>query len=633
MNAFFNLLRSMRFAIAVLCVVAIAATIGSILEQNQSAVVYVSRYGTYWTSLFMLCRLTDVYHAWWFLLLLAFMATSTALCLWQRTPGMWREMRSFRLERSRTSLRRAAHHASFPSAAHAVEALYEHLRSTGFKVRIKTFNGGWVLAGRRGAGRRAGYILVHGAMVLICVGGLVDGNVPLHWRIWRGDVTPAALDVPPAQAPAAARLSRDAGAFRAMITLPRGGSVDDIGTMAQLPAGDGYLVQPLPFGLHLRDFTIDHYPNGQPRDFVSTLEIVDGARRIPVTLRVNQPFTYRGVTLFQSGFDDGGSRVTLRLAGVAQPVSLRVGEAAPLLLAGQPYTLEATELKTINVFARGTAPSGWRGQSKPGEHTVDVGPSLAFRLRDASGQATSFVVYQRALEIDGARWFVQSRGDGAETAYLRLPADAQGTLRGYAGWVQALHDPATRQRAAASLAEGVADPALAKTVRASSAALLERFAAEGLSGIARFVPADAGERERIAGGRLYLDLLERSAARLSPGFPAERTRDALQAYTDSRTGNWPALVELAEVEAVPAAVLQVTRAPGANIVYLGAALLAAGVCAMTFIRERRIWLHWHGGELLLALDANRVTPALDDELAAQRTAIAHLLAIPTKGES
>lgn len=632
MKGLLQLLRSMRFAIAVLCVVAVAATIGSILEQNQPAVVYVGRYGAYWARLFGLCGLTDVYHAPWFLLLLFFMAASTALCLWQRTPGMWREMRAWRLERSSASLRRAAHQASFAAIGAQAGPLRDLLRSAGFGVRLKTFDGGWVLAGRRGAGRRAGYVLVHGAMVLICVGGLVDGNPGLRWQLWRGAVKPAPLDLPAGRAPASARLDGEAGAFRAMVTLARGADANE----AVLAAGDGYLVQPLPFRLHLRDFTIERYPNGQPRDFVSKLEILDGARRIPVTLHVNQPFTWRGVTLFQSGFDDGGSLATLRLRGAdnapLQEIVLRVGEAAPLLVKGQPWTLEATELKTVNLFARGAAPTSWRSQSRPGAHTVDVGPSLSFRLRDSSGQAESFTVYRRALDIGGAPWFVLARGDGAATRYLRLPADGAGSLRGYLAWSAALHDAAARRRAAAVVAAGVGDPQLAATVRASAEALLARFADEGMAGIARLVPPAASQRQRLASGQLYLELLERSAAALAPALPQARVHDAMLAYSDRREGGWPALVELAALDQVPASVLQVTRAPGAALVYLGLAVLAAGVCAMAFVRERRIWLHWQDDELLLALDANRPTPGMEEELKTYGAAIAVLLHSPAASQ-
>lgn len=619
------LLRSMRFAVAVLCVVALAATIGSVLLQNQPTAEYVGKYGVHWTAVLRLAGLFDVYHAPWFLALLGFMATSTALCLWQRTPAMWREMRGFRAGRSRASLLRVPHHAAWPldrvSASAAHPALRTLVGDAGFALRQEALagtDGGWVLAARRGMGRRAGYVLVHGAMVLICVGGLVDGNLPLQWRLWRGEATPAPLHLAPQDAPAAARLPANGGSWRAMLTVPEGGSA----ASAILAAGDGYLGQPLPFEVRLKRFSLEQHANGQPRDFASEIEIHDGDRVIPLTLRVNQPASHRGITLYQSGFDDGGSTVALRLGGDIK--RLRIGEQAALLVGGESVTLEPVELRTVNVLARDALPASWKRLARPGERSVDVGPSVLLRVRDRQGQAEEWLSYQKPFEIDGKRWFVFGRraAASADMAYLRLPADRQGSLDGYRAWSAALNDPAARQAAAAAVAAGSRDPRLAATLRASADHLLARYAEDGLPGIAQMVDA-APE----GGAGLVLDLLRHAAARLAPGMPPELLNDSLLAYSEARAMRMTALAELEGFTEVQASVLQVTRAPGAGLVYLGAFLLALGVITMTFIRERRLWLHYDGRQLLLALDANRPSPVLDEEFAAHRAAIDQLLLI------
>ncbi|MFA9218851.1 MAG: cytochrome c biogenesis protein ResB, partial [Sphingomonadaceae bacterium] len=148
MRTLVNLLRSMRFAIAILTVVAVAATTGSVLEQSQPAVVYVSRYGEFWATFFKLCGLTDVYHAWWFFLLLGFMASSTALCLWQNTPSMLRDMRAYREHKSLASLRALEHHVELSIAADNTlpTRLATYLRSQGFKYKHISIAGGPMLA-------------------------------------------------------------------------------------------------------------------------------------------------------------------------------------------------------------------------------------------------------------------------------------------------------------------------------------------------------------------------------------------------------------------------------------------------------------------------------------------------------
>jgi cytochrome c biogenesis protein len=625
-----SLLRSMRFAVAVLVVVAVAATIGSILEQNQPAVVYVSRFGAYWSALFTVAGLTDVYHAWWFFVLLGFMAASTTLCLWQRTPAMLRAMRGHRLEKSRASLARTPHRAEWDAAPGQTTrgTLQAALKDSGFSVRSRAEGAGWIIGGRRGSGRRAGYLLVHAAMVLICVGGLADGNVGLRWRLWRGEIQPARLDVPPDRLPAAARLDPGTGSFRAAVKVAEGSRADT----AEIAMGDRYLLQRLPFGMQLDRFEVAHHPNGLPRDFVSTLRIVDGTRTLPVTLRVNHPVTFRGVTLFQSGFDDGGSELDLRLRSLTgapdQRLHTRVGDAAPLLADGQPYTIEATELHTVNVMARDAGfPASWSRQRDPGARSVDAGPSLQLRLRNAQGQAEEWQVWQRPLTLEGEAWVVlgRRRPEDAQMRYLRLPADSDGRADAFLAWSAALNTPAARARAAAELARAVPDAALAANLRTGAERLLERFSKGGLDAVGALVPANLDANRRAAGAKLYLDLLERAAALLEPRVQGRMIRSALLSYSEIHAAGVPTLIQLDGYRQVQAAVIQVTKAPGAKLVYLGCAMLALGVVCMYFVRERRVWLHCDGRTLLLALDANRPGPQLDTELSELRSLVDHTL--------
>jgi cytochrome c biogenesis protein len=619
MKPFLNLLRSMRFAVAILCVVAVAATTGSILEQSQPAVTYVSRYGEFWAAFFALCGLTNVYHAWWFYTLLTFMASSTALCLWQNTPSMLRDMRSYRENKSIASLRNLDFHVELPlpqpNRAHA--GLASYLSAQGFRYKHTFTGGGSLLAARAGGARRLGYLLVHGAMVLICVGGLMDGQL----------------------------------SYRASVTIPEG----ETRSSGAIQDGDNIVQQQLPFALRLKRFRIEHYANGQPKDFTSDLEILDGSVVRPVTLQVNHPYTYHGVTLFQSGFADGGSQVALRLQGPAQQdIQGVIGNATPLLLNGQPATLEFTELRAINVFSKEAAQGpAWNSLGHPGDRTRNVGPSVAFHLRDPQGQADDWLVYQNAIEVDGTPYRVigHRAAQEQEMRYLRIPLDADGSIANYQRLAAALADPQQRVRAVQETAARVGDAHLAATVSATSTTLLEGFQRQGFRAVAAMsarhihtqprpeaadaatAPAganDDGEQAAMAEvAGLYQQLLERTAAQLLPGADARLLHDALNAYDDALAMQLPALFTFERFTQVNATGLQATHAPGATLVYLGCALLALGVMAMYFVRERRIWLHSAGDTLLLAFAANRNSPALRAEFDRHTDAIAQLVCTPT----
>ena len=74
-----ELLSSMRFAIALLTVICIASVIGTVVKQGEPLNNYVNQFGPFWAELFGQVNLYTVYSAWWFLLILAFLVTSTTL--------------------------------------------------------------------------------------------------------------------------------------------------------------------------------------------------------------------------------------------------------------------------------------------------------------------------------------------------------------------------------------------------------------------------------------------------------------------------------------------------------------------------------------------------------------------------
>jgi cytochrome c biogenesis protein len=272
----------------------------------------------------------------------------------------------------------------------------------------------------------------------------------------------------------------------------------------------------------------------------------------------------------------------------------------------------------------------WSSRGKPGDRTRDVGPSIAFRIRDKLGQSDEWLVYQRAVEIDNAKYRLIGRRHAQEDAmrYLRIPTSANGSLAAYTRLINAMGDPHSRARAAKEVAAKVVNVRLASTLEKTSEALMAGFFSKGYRALVDMVQTNGDSEQELKVGQLYLQLLERSASLLL-AQDAETTprfvHDALSAYNDTLEMQLPTLFAFESFEQVNATGLQVTHAPGAALVYLGAALLAMGVIAMYFVRERRIWLHAQGGNLLLAFSANRHTPALQTEFDRHTDAIAQLL--------
>lgn len=118
-SALYELMSSMRFAVSLLTALAIASVIGTVLKQAEPYPNYVSQFGQFWFPVFETLGWYDVYHAGWFLLILAFLVASTALCIYRNGPLMVREMLNFREHAAEASLQLFAHRGELRLAARA----------------------------------------------------------------------------------------------------------------------------------------------------------------------------------------------------------------------------------------------------------------------------------------------------------------------------------------------------------------------------------------------------------------------------------------------------------------------------------------------------------------------------------
>jgi len=650
-----ELLSSMRFSISLLTVICIASVIGTVVKQNEPLNNYVNQFGPFWADVFGRVNLYTVYSAPWFLLILGFLVLSTSLCIARNTPKILADWKQYKEGLREQSLQAFAHRGQATVAEArpaALQRVSDLLVQQGWRAKVQQRDHGVMVAARKGRSNKIGYLAAHSAIVLICLGGLLDGDLVVRAQMalfGKSSFSGGGLisEVPPQH-----RMSVHNPTFRGNLFVPEGARAG----VAVLSMPDGVVLQDLSFDVELKKFVVEYYATGMPKLFASEIVIHDRdtGKTSEHRVEVNKPVFHDGVALYQSSFDDGGSRVKLRALplgrGQAFDLEGSIGGKTELVSAGpkgeEKVTLEFASLRVINVENMSAAQlgngspasatdvrkvdlvnsiesrlgSGHKGKDK---HLQNVGPSITYRLRDAAGQAREYQNYMAPVTLEGSSVFLVGVRDTPQDTfrYLRIPADEAGKLDGWIHLRQALDDPALREQAArryVALATPADRPEVAEQLTATTRRALGLFAGvekgkaanlqgqtvSGLQALADFLENAVPEAERMRVSEVLLRILNgslfellnltRENAGLAPlkaGPEAETfMAQAVTSLSDSYFYPSPLMFQLSDFTQVQASVFQVARAPGKTLVYLGAVALILGVFMMLYVRDRRLWV-------------------------------------------
>lgn len=650
----------MRFAIALLCLIAIASVIGTVLPQNEPQAVYINQFGPFWATLFDYLGLYTVYSSLWFLVILLFLVCSTSICLLRTIPKIWADLRDWKLSLQMSSLAALQYHQVYTSPlprARLTETVSALLAQQSYGFRVQQHTQHTLISARTGRANKLGYIATHAAVIIICLGALLDSDIWLKMQLFTG-AKKAFFDQAQSlllrDIPAENRLASSTPSFQAHLFLPEGQSSQ----AALIQVREGTLVQDLPFSLTLKQFNVAYYPTGMPKLFASDVVLTDleSGQTLTRTISVNHPLIYKGIAIYQSSFADGGS--LLELAGYPMrgqhaapfPLSTAVGQQRAIHVGQDTYALELSDFRAINVesVTASTKPSESAIAPPPNKINTflgaavnppsdtllrNLGPSIQYRLRDHAGQAKEFHNYMLPVTIDDIPVFLVGIRDMSNEPfhYLRIPADAQGSLQEWMALRAALQNRQMRVTAAARYAQNYSPPSNTQAQAVQSAArshqpiqpvqqialhLLDHFAAAaeqaplannsrgGFAGIAQLieatVPANAQSRTaeifmHILQGSLY-ELWQLTRAHLnlptatrSPEY-LDFLHSAINALSDSFLYPAPVLMQIQQFKEIKGSVFQLRRMPGKKIVYSGCLLLVIGIVLMFYLNTHRVWI-------------------------------------------
>lgn len=580
----------MRFAITMLSVVAIASIIGTVVKQSEPYNNYLIQFGQFWFPIFEVFDVYNIYQAFWFLIILLFLVVSTSLCVSRNSPKIVKDIRRFQGSLSHNSFKKFKNYYEF-SSGYSLNSISEILNKEGF--RIKAGKDKDTLIAKKGDLQKLGYIFTHLAIIVISIGGILDGNLYFKLQESFGFKKIESRNLKFSEVPGESQLDINNFSYRATLLL----NEQEKNDKALLRVKDGYLVQHLPFEIKLDKFHIEHYSTGQPKAFLSDIKIRKDGQEFTETISVNKPFTMDGITIYQSDFQDGGSKLDLTLMDLFnryQPMSLssEVYKQNSFNSDQQGYVFEFDDFREFNIFQI----------EKDGKlKTQNIGPSVVYKFRNSSGQAVEYQTYQNPIPENEKFFFMSGVREDlqSELKFLRIPADNNLTLQGYQTFLKNIRSEELLLKNINKLADqatSLNSVEVKDNFKKNTQEIFNVYLKSGYSGLAKMIEESVAVENQESVADSYIKIIyflaESMNQELITNDSVEKDffQDALNAYSDSFFyGDSPFLI-LNEYQKIYASGMQLTKDPGKIWVYIGSLFLVIGIFCMIYVQEIRLWL-------------------------------------------
>jgi cytochrome c biogenesis protein len=397
LDRFLRFFSSLKCGLILLGLLSMAVIMGTVILQRPLAREgqIEQIYAPQTIRLLSFLGLFDVFHAWWFILLLGLLGATITLASLERLPQAWRLFARPHVLAEEWFVRRLPFQREIPLGSctpeEALALASRKLASLGYPAHAEALKHGTLYIDKHRAARLAPYV-VHASLLMIFAGAIIDG-------MW---------------------------GYRGFISLGpgmRSQSVEPL-TPQGTPRGLG-------FTLRCDGAGMEKYPDGSPRQYWSRLAIEENGREVlRKQIFVNDPLTYKGVRFFQASYDSTGAPSKLVLdatwseSGKAgqETFTLRPGQTVRLaaqgsvveladfvpdfVLQGNQISSRSDEPRNPALCLQVTRPDGKRASVWIFPKSPEMNPpnetALGFRLRDLE------MAYMTGLQVahEPGQWLI-----------------------------------------------------------------------------------------------------------------------------------------------------------------------------------------------------------------------------------
>lgn len=344
---------SLKLSIALLIGLAITSIIGTVVPQGNIPPEYLQTISESKFKLYQSLSFFDMYHSWWFMLLLYMLTVNLVACSIKRLPRVWKIVSEPQLLMDEKFEKTLSMTHEMKVSGDAVAKMKVFLKSVMGEPVVTEKDGEVHLFVQKTPWCRLGVYVVHLSIIIIFVGSLLGSFF----------------------------------GYKAFVNIPEGAAVDTVYTQKEKPIKLGFAVK-------LEKFSVTYYDTGAPKEFKSMLTVLDNGQPVPgLTNRatiVNDPLSYKGITFYQSSYGQSGEgavyhfNVNRRGSSEGAHLDLKKGEQATLAGGAKLEVLEATQ--DVRQFMPEFS-----------------GPAAKVQLQMPGKSPESFIVFKNHPEIEEQR--------------------------------------------------------------------------------------------------------------------------------------------------------------------------------------------------------------------------------------
>ncbi|WP_085815008.1 cytochrome c biogenesis protein ResB [Geoanaerobacter pelophilus] len=313
---------SLKLSIFLLIGLALVSIIGTVIPQGPQR-EYLATLSETKIKLYSSLGFFDMYHSWWFILLLYLLTLNLICCSIKRLPRVWKvvsEPVKVMDDNFEKSLSNVKEFKLKGSKEELKDRMVSFLKAEFAEPVITEQGGEYHLFAQKHPWCRLGVYVVHLSIIIVFIGALVGSFF----------------------------------GYKAYVNIPEGGSV------SQVQTNSGKVID-LGFDLRCEKFSVSFYDTGAPKEFKSILSVSEKGQPVPglqhIPIIVNDPLTYKGITFYQSSYgqsDEGVSYyLTVRNRNGGQPVKLKARQGERLALPGGAFVSVMEATMDVRPFMRG----------------------------------------------------------------------------------------------------------------------------------------------------------------------------------------------------------------------------------------------------------------------------------------